>query len=104
MPDALEAVCRLDELPAGTLRLETVRRRKIALMRVDDDVYAFNSACPHKGAPLEEGCLHAGRRELICPWHRFRFDVTTGASVTNPELKATTFPVTIADGTIYIKL
>jgi nitrite reductase/ring-hydroxylating ferredoxin subunit len=101
---APEAVCRLEDLPKGTLRLETVRRRKIALMRVDDDVYAFSSACPHKGAPLEEGCLHEGRREIICPWHRFRFDLTTGKSVTNPDLVALTFPVTIEDGMIYVSV
>ncbi|HEV8021440.1 MAG TPA: Rieske 2Fe-2S domain-containing protein [Candidatus Lustribacter sp.] len=99
---AAELVCRLDELPAGEMQLHTVRQRKVLLLRVDGDVFAFQNACPHKGAPLDEGCLHAGRRELICPWHRFRFHLESGASVTNPEMVATTFPVEIRDGAIYV--
>jgi len=86
------------------MQLRTVRQRKILLLRVDDDVYAFQNACPHKGGPLDEGCLHVGRREIICPWHRFRFSLATGASVTNPNLVAPTFPVEIRDGAIYVSV
>jgi nitrite reductase/ring-hydroxylating ferredoxin subunit len=101
---APELACRLDDLPAGTMRLLTVRRRKVLLLRVDADVYAFQNACPHKGGPLDEGHLHPGRREIICPWHRFRFALATGASITNPALIAPTYPVEIRDGAIYVTL
>jgi len=97
-----EPACLLDELPAGAMRLVTVRQRKIVLMRVDDDVYAFQNACPHKAGPLNEGTLHTGRCEIICPWHRFRFDLKSGASVTNPALVAKTFPVSVRDGQIFV--
>ena len=40
----------------------------------------------------------------ICPLHFFRFDVRTGASVTNPELIAPTFPVTISEGDVYVDI
>lgn len=97
-----EPACRLDELPADEMRLVTVRQRKIVLMRVDDDVYAFQNACPHKSGPLNEGTLHTGRSEIICPWHRFRFDLKSGASVTNPALVARTYPVSVRDGQIFV--
>ena len=101
-PRPAEPAGRLEDLPPGEMQLVTVRQRKIVLMRVGDSVYALQSACPHKGAPLEEGFLHSGRCEVICPWHRFRFELGTGASVTNPSLVAKTFPVEIRDGTIYV--
>jgi nitrite reductase/ring-hydroxylating ferredoxin subunit len=99
---AAEFACTLDELPAGEMRLMEVRRRKVLLMRVDDDVYAFQNACPHKAAPLHEGWFHTGRREIICPWHRYRFELGSGASVTNPKMVCRTFPVEIRDGGIYV--
>ena|ERR1700761_2388891 len=97
-----EFVCKLDELPPGEMRLMSVRRRKVLMMRVDDDVYAFQNACPHKAAPFDEGCLHVKRREIICPWHRYRFDLNTGASITNPQMVALHFPVEVRDGSIYV--
>ena len=99
---APQLACRLEELNPGEMRLLTLRGRKILLMRVDGDVYAFQNACPHKAAPLNEGCLHVGRREIICPWHRYRFDLTTGASVTNPQMIAKRFPVEIRNGEIFV--
>jgi nitrite reductase/ring-hydroxylating ferredoxin subunit len=99
---AAEFACKLEDLPPGEMRLMTVRQRKILMMRVDDDVYAFQNACPHKAAPLDEGCLHTGRREIICPWHRYRFDLKTGASITNPAMVAKHYPVEIRDGAVYV--
>jgi nitrite reductase/ring-hydroxylating ferredoxin subunit len=97
-----EFACNLEELPAGEKRMVTVRQRKVLLMRVEDDVYAFMNACPHKAAPLDEGHLHTGRREIICPWHRYRFELGSGASVTNPAMVCRTYPVEIRDGAIYV--
>ena len=33
---------------------------------------------------------------LVCPWHRWEFDIKTGKSVFNPhKLKVKTYPVTV---------
>jgi nitrite reductase/ring-hydroxylating ferredoxin subunit len=39
--------------------------------------YVYRATCPHMGGPLAEGTLDGD--ELVCPWHRYRFDATTGA-------------------------
>jgi 3-phenylpropionate/trans-cinnamate dioxygenase ferredoxin subunit len=44
--------------------------------------------CPHFGGPLAQGAVSVARGEIICPWHRFRFDLSTGQSVTNPAMVA----------------
>jgi phenylpropionate dioxygenase-like ring-hydroxylating dioxygenase large terminal subunit len=36
----------------------------------------YSSVCPHMGGPLDSGQIANG--EVICPWHRFRFDLSTG--------------------------
>ena len=94
--------CAFDELTDGEVQLMTIARRKVALCRVGAEVFALEDACPHFGGPLSGGQLHTGRKELICPWHRFRFGLADGCSVTNPALAAKTFPVTVEDGRVYV--
>jgi nitrite reductase/ring-hydroxylating ferredoxin subunit len=98
------AACALDELTDGTARLFVLRQRKIALARVGDDVFAVQDACPHFNGPLSDGTVSVARKELICPWHRFRFELATGCSVTNPDLKAPTYPVSIEDGHVFVTI
>jgi 3-phenylpropionate/trans-cinnamate dioxygenase ferredoxin component len=95
-------VCRFDDIADGTALLVSAKQRKIVLARIGDEVFALQDACPHKGGALHEGKVHTGRCEVICPLHFFRFDVRTGASITNPELVAPTFPVTISEGDVYV--
>ena len=39
-------------------------------------LHAVDNNCPHNGGPLSKGTLIG--RELICPWHAWRWDVTSG--------------------------
>jgi nitrite reductase/ring-hydroxylating ferredoxin subunit len=94
--------CALDELTDGAVKLVMVARRKVALSRIGDEVFAMEDACPHFGGPLSGGQMHAGRRELICPWHRMRFGLADGRSVTNRELVAKTYPVAVENGRVYV--
>jgi NAD(P)H-dependent nitrite reductase small subunit len=96
--------CRLDELADGTARRVMVGERPLAIVRCGERVYACLDSCPHKGGFLSEGWVSAARHEVICPWHRFRFHLETGASVTNPELVVPTFPVRIEEGQVLVEL
>ncbi len=49
---------------------------------------AVHPNCTHYGAPLEKGSLCG--KELICPWHHARFDVTTGQHLVAPGLDSLT--------------
>ncbi|KHO47360.1 MAG: ferredoxin subunit of nitrite reductase and ring-hydroxylating dioxygenase [archaeon GW2011_AR5] len=51
---------------------------RIALFNVDGTFHAMDNTCPHRGGPLGEGMLDNGN--VICPWHGWQFDVTTGKS------------------------
>lgn len=99
-----ETACRLDELADGTARRVMVGGRALALIRLGGRVFACLDSCPHKGGYLSEGLVSAKRGEVICPWHRFRFDLASGASVTNPELVVPTFPARVEDGRVVVEL
>ena len=94
--------CRGAELAENSVRRVSIEGRAIALVRCGGQLYALADSCPHKGGYLSDGHVHAGRGELICPWHRFRFRLSDGASVTNPEMRAHTYPVREQDGDILI--
>lgn len=100
----LEFVCNVDELLDGVIKQYSVEGRRLIVVRCGDDVYAINSTCPHKGAPLSDGCVSVARREVICPWHRFRFDLVTGKSVTNPDLGTRAYSTVVQDGKVYISI
>ncbi len=100
----VETVCRLDELAPGTARRVMVGQRPLAIVRSGENVYACLDSCPHKGGYLSDGVVSVARNEVICPWHRFRFHLESGASVTNPELVVPTYPVRIVDGQVQVEL
>ena len=76
--------------------------RTLALFNVDGALYAVDNTCPHRGGPLGEGDLDG--TVVTCPWHGWRYDVTTGAHDRNPSLRLACYPVTVEDGVAYVDL
>ena len=54
------------------------------------------------GGPLGEGKLKEGIIE--CPWHGWKFALTTGQRVNNPNFTVACCDVRVVDGQIQIKL
>ncbi len=54
--------------------------RKICVARFHDTYYAFPYTCPHAGGILAHGHLDANGH-LVCPLHRYRFDLRNGRNV-----------------------
>jgi nitrite reductase (NADH) small subunit len=104
--DTLERVTvgKLDEFADGSVTLVTARGRKLALVRIGSELFAMRDSCPHMGGPLSFGKVSVKRCELICPWHFFRFDLRTGASITNPEMVNETHPVVVEDGNVVVEI
>ena len=90
------------EVPAGEGRVVEVAGRTLAVFNVEGRYYAIDNVCPHRGGPLGEGDLDG--TAVSCPWHAWRFDVTTGANVNNPAVKVSCYPVTEDAGGIFVHL
>ncbi|MBI1807898.1 MAG: non-heme iron oxygenase ferredoxin subunit [Ignavibacteria bacterium] len=56
--------------------------QKIALFNVGGTCYAIGDTCTHRGGPLSEGTLEG--TTVTCPWHRGKFDVTSGKVLAPP--------------------
>lgn len=78
----------LSELPeeGAVLGVEAAGRR-VALARVDGEVYAFADNCSHRDFPLSVGEVDAASCTVTCEWHGAAFDLRTGAPTCPPAIK-----------------
>ena len=90
------------EIPEDTGKRVQINGKDIALFKVDGKVHAIYSVCPHQGGPLEEGGCHNGL--VMCPWHGWEFDVTTGACAFNDSIKVPTFKVKEEGDDVFVEL
>jgi 3-phenylpropionate/trans-cinnamate dioxygenase ferredoxin component len=88
MPVVKERLCALDELAPGTARRFDVGTHRIAVVRIDDDVYAIGDTCTHANISLSEGDIHADDKSLECWKHGSEFSLETGEALTLPATKA----------------
>jgi len=64
--------------------------------------YAVSPICPHEDGPLAEGWLES--QTVVCPWHGYSFDLTTGACLVDDGLAIATYPVRVVDGAVEVEL
>jgi nitrite reductase/ring-hydroxylating ferredoxin subunit len=75
--------------------------REIVVLRVGDQLHAFDNACPHEGNPLVEGEVLGD--VLECAYHGWRFDLGTGACLVGDEA-ARRYSVELVGGELRILL
>ena len=80
-----------------------VDNKAIGMLKRGDDIFAFAATCPHAGAKFCDGWTDA-QGGLVCPLHKYRFDVANGRNTSGEGYKLKTYPVEVRDGNIYIGL
>jgi 3-phenylpropionate/trans-cinnamate dioxygenase ferredoxin subunit len=92
---------RIDEIPAGRVKLVEEGDLRIAVCNVDGEYYAIEDVCTHDGGPLDQGQLEGD--EIECPRHGARFNVRTGEATQMPAvMPVQTFPVKIEGDRIFV--
>ena len=95
-------VAQAADLSDGQAKVVDVAGRSIAVFNVRGRFYAIDNLCPHRGGPLGEGDVEGNI--VVCPWHGWRWDVTTGANANNPAVKVGCYPVTVEQGAVFVAL
>jgi nitrite reductase/ring-hydroxylating ferredoxin subunit len=103
---ALIPICRTDEVPQDAplcRSVPEVGRIAVARLAQPEGAFAvFENRCPHVDGPLGAGKLSGNT--IACPWHFFRFDLTTGTPVgTESIMRLRLFPTTVANGNVSIE-
>ena len=103
MDDTAEfvAVVAATELPPGKAMEVLVNGKPVALFNLDGEFHAISNTCVHRGGPLGKGVLDG--KLVLCPWHAWAYDVTTGTSDVNPDLKVAKYEVKVEAGQVLVR-
>jgi 3-phenylpropionate/trans-cinnamate dioxygenase ferredoxin component len=101
MAEFVRAIAESDLAPGGCMEL-ALGGKPVALFNVGGRFYAMSNTCLHRGGPLGQGML--AEQAVMCPWHAWTWDVTTGENTANPVLKLPTYEVKVEGGQVLVKV
>ncbi len=78
-----------------------LRGEKICLTRTQRGTYAVQDRCPHNGASLSQGMCSINN-EIICPLHRYSFDLESGKATSGGAYALKTYPIKVQDDGVYL--
>jgi 3-phenylpropionate/trans-cinnamate dioxygenase ferredoxin subunit len=111
-------VASVEEIPPGGRKIVKVQGREVGIFNVEGRFYALKNVCRHQGARVCLGKVSGttlpsrvyeyryGRdgQILRCPWHGWEYDITSGRSLFDEDVKVVTYGVTVADDAVYIDM
>lgn len=96
-------ICALEDIEPLGSRVIAGPRGDIALFRTaDDEVFALDDRCPHKGGPLSQGLIFGKR--VACPLHNWQIELDSGNAVAPDVGCAHRHPVKVENGRVLLAL
>jgi nitrite reductase/ring-hydroxylating ferredoxin subunit len=95
-------ICKTSDVREGSGKSIEINGKFVAIFNVEGNFYAINDTCGHRGGPLGEGELQGNT--VICPWHGWRYDVTTGANELVPDLPTNRYEVKVEGDDVLVNL
>ena len=92
---------RLQDIPRLGSRVVRTASGNIAVFRTEnDEVFALDDRCPHKGGPLSQGIVHGKR--VTCPLHGWNIGLEDGHVVAPDEGRCERFEVKVEGGEVWL--
>ena len=93
----------IDDIPLRGARCVTTPQGRIGVFRTaENQVFAIEDHCPHKGGPLSQGIVHGA--SVTCPLHNWVISLETGKALGADEGAVKTISVRVEDGRLYLAL
>ena len=90
---------RVENIPRRGARCVSTPAGRIAVFRTaEDQVFAIEDQCPHKGGPLSQGIVHGA--QVTCPLHNWVISLETGEAQGADEGSVRTIPLNVVEGRI----
>lgn len=91
----------LADVPRRGARCINTPRGRVAVFRTaEDEVFAIDDRCPHKGGPLSQGIVHGA--QVTCPLHNWVFSLQTGLAQGADAGAVRTYPIRSENGRLFI--
>lgn len=78
----------------------TVNGKKLCAVKCDGEIIITQAYCPHAGGGLSGGWCKNGK--LICPIHRYEYDLKTGRGAPGQGDYIDIYPTELRDDGIYV--
>ena len=111
------------EIPEGGRKLVQCGHAEIGVFRHRGELFAWHNSCPHRQGPVCQGRIYKRvvepvdangevrmlqydeeRSHLVCPWHGYEFDLTTGRTVALEGLHLRKAELRIEEGDLYVRV
>ena len=70
----------INDIPRRGARCVNTPNGRIAVFRtMEDQIFAIDDHCPHKGGPLSQGIVHGA--SVTCPLHNWVISLETGKAL-----------------------
>lgn len=103
MDDRFVRIGALAEIPEGAVRGFDLPWGRLAVARVDQEVFALDDTCTHAGCSLSEGNLTESEDAVECPCHGSIFELEHGEPLNGPAVDpVSVYPVRVRDGWIEV--
>lgn len=91
----------LNDIPKRAARVVKTARGDIAIFRtMDDQLFALDDKCPHKGGPLSQGIVQGD--SVTCPLHNWVISLKTGEAQGADQGCTRTIAVKLQEGRILL--
>ena len=93
----------LKDIPRLGSRVVRTASGDIAVFRTEnDEVFALDDRCPHKGGPLSQGIVH--NRRVTCPLHNFVIELESGKAIAPDEGCTHSHPAKVENGIVWLSV
>ena len=98
-------VGRFEDWKHGEARKALVGNIAVAIVRIDDAVYAIGDVCSHANVSLSDGTVWDDTCALECPGHGSAFDLRTGVPNSLPATQPVrVFVAKVVDGEVVVEV
>jgi nitrite reductase/ring-hydroxylating ferredoxin subunit len=108
----------IDDLADARPHVVKAGGRQIVLILWEGEVFALRNICPHQSQAFDAGFVRPqvgsgtvgciddafdpASGSLLCPWHRWQFDLATGTCLADPSYRIRSYETRIEEGRILV--
>lgn len=99
----MSTVCKFDDLASGEAQKFNVDGTAVAVVRVEDKVYAIADTCSHANISLSLGTVWCDSLQIECIKHGSAFSLVTGVPDTLPATQPVeVFQAEVVNGDVVV--
>ena len=87
----------------NNIAVAELKGKKFCVAKFAGSYFAFAYKCPHAGAFLEGGYLDA-LGNVVCPLHRYKYDVKTGRNTSGEGYYLRHWPVETREDGVFVEM